>query len=83
MALAMYLPLPTPWRLGSGYCMCRCEGLLQSWPAARFSVWLNNQHLRSSAAPPNGHDSNDSKSTVESISALVPISSSAVTKAGH
>ena len=76
MALAIYLPLPTPWCLGSGYCMCRCEGLLQSWPAARFSVWLNNQDS-------HGHDSNDSKSTVESISALVPISSSAVTKAGH
>lgn len=73
------------YRRGQGYltCMFSCEALLKAWPAARFSVWLHNQYLKSSAAPPYGHDSNEGKSTVESISAVVLISGPAVSKAGH
>lgn len=60
------------------------EALLKAWPAARFRVWLHNQYFKkSSAATPYGRDSNEGKSTVESISALVLISYPAVSKAGH
>lgn len=45
--------------------------------------FTTNIFKKSSAATPYGRDSNEGKSTVESISALVLISDPAVSKAGH
>lgn len=64
--------------------MFNYKALLKAWPAARFGVWLHNQYFKkSSAATPYGHDSNEGKSTVVSISAVLLMSHPAVSKAGH
>lgn len=66
--------LPTGEVRGIHLHVFSCEALLKAWPAARYRVWLHNRYLKSSAAPLYGRDSNEGKSTVESISAVVLMS---------